>query len=67
MEQIKKFLMKYMCAIIGTIVAIIALVLQIHKFLIACIIIIAGALVGNYIQQNKDSIKDKIKRVVEKW
>ncbi len=67
MEQIKKFLMKYMGAIIGTIVAIIALVLQIHKFLIACIIIIAGALVGNYIQQNKDSIKDKIKRVVEKW
>ncbi len=67
MEQVKKFLMKYIGAIIGGIVAIIALILQIHKFLIACVIIVAGVLLGNYIQQNKESVKNKIKKIVEKW
>ncbi len=63
MEQVKEFFMKYM----GGIIAIIALILQIHKFLIACIIIVAGALAGNYIQQNKETVKNNIKKIVEKW
>ncbi len=67
MEQLKDFLIKYRGAIIGGIIAIITLILQIHKFLIGCIVILAGVLIGNYIQQNKDFVKEKIKNIVEKW
>ena len=52
MENLKNFIIRYRGAIIGGIVAIIALILRIHKFLIGCIIILAGILIGNYVQKN---------------
>jgi len=67
MEQFKKFIIKYRGAIIGGIIAMIALILQIHKFLIGCIIIIAGILIGNYVQTNKESVKEKIQKIVDRW
>jgi len=67
MEQFKDFLIKYRGAVIGGIIAIIALILKIHEFLIGCIIIIAGILIGNYVQQNKEQVKIKIKNLIEKW
>lgn len=67
MEQLKDFLIKYRGAIIGGIIAIITLALQIYKFLIGCIVILVGVLIGNYVQQNKDFVKEKIKNIVEKW
>lgn len=67
MEQFKDFLIKYRGAIAGGIIAIIALILKIHEFLIGCLIIIAGILIGNYVQQNKEKVKDTIRRVVDKW
>ena len=53
--------------LIGGIVAMIALILRIHKFLIGCIIILAGILIGNYVQKNKEYVKDKIKNIIERW
>lgn len=67
MEQFKDFFIKYRGAIIGGIVALIALILKIHRFLIACLIIIAGVFVGNYIQQNKEYVKDRIRKIVDRW
>lgn len=67
MEQVKNFLIRYRGAIIGGIVAILALILKIHKFLIGCIIIVAGILIGNYVQQNKETVKNKIKNIIERW
>lgn len=67
MEQFKDFLIKYRGAIIGGIVAIIALILRIHQFLIYCLIILAGIFVGNFVQQNKEFVKDKIRKIVDKW
>ena len=48
-------------------VGIIALILKIHEFLIGCLIIVAGILLGNYVQQNKEMVKDKIRKIVDKW
>ena len=67
MEKIKNFFIKYRGAIIGGIVAIIALILKIYKILVGGIVIIAGIFIGNYIQQNKEIVKEKIKNIIERW
>ena len=54
MEKVKQFLIKYRGAIIGGIVAIIALILKIYKILLGGLVIVAGIFLGNYIQQNKE-------------
>lgn len=67
MEDLKNFLIRYRGAIIGGIIAIILLIFRIYEFLIGCIIIIAGMLTGNYVQQNKEKVKDRIRKIVDKW
>ena len=66
MKDIKDFLIKYRGAIIGGIVAFIALLLNFHKVLIWILILIAGILIGNYIQNNKELVKNKIKTFIDK-
>lgn len=66
MEEVKKFLIKYRGAIIGGLVAILALILNLHKLLIWLLIVIAGILIGNYIQHNKEMVKEKLKFYIDK-
>ncbi|MBO4815670.1 MAG: DUF2273 domain-containing protein [Clostridia bacterium] len=66
MEGIKNFLMKYRGAIIGGIIAIIALLLNLHKILIWILIIVAGIVIGNYVQHNKEIVKEKLKYYIDK-
>lgn len=66
MESFKNFLIKYRGAIIGGIVALIALLLNLHKVLIWILIILAGIVIGNYIQNNKEFVKDKLKTYIDK-
>lgn len=67
MEQFKEFLIKYRGAFIGGIIAIIALILKIHQILIGCLIILAGIFIGNYVQQNKEKVKETIRKIVDRW
>ncbi len=66
MEEFKYFLKKYRGAIIGGLVALVALILNLHKILIWIAIIIIGIILGNYIQNNKEFVKDKIKSYIDK-
>lgn len=66
MKNVKDFLTKYRGAIIGGIIAIIALILNLHKIVIAVLIILAGIFLGNYIQYNKDFVKEKLKMYIDK-
>ena len=66
MEDIKNFIMKYRGAILGAIVAILILCTQLYKLIIGVILICMGIYVGNYVQLNKDSVKEKIKRFIDK-
>lgn len=66
MEEFKNFLIKYRGAIIGGLIALVALLLNLHKILIWFLIIIAGILLGNYIQHNKEFVKDKLKSYIDK-
>lgn len=66
MEDFKNFLIKYRGAIIGGLVALVILLLKLHNVLIWILIIIAGMWLGNYIQHNKDLVKDKLKSYIDK-
>ena len=66
MEKVKQFLINYRGAIIGGIVAIVALLLNLHKALIVILIVIAGILLGNYVKHNKELVKEKLKSYIDK-
>jgi len=66
MEELKNFIIKYRGAIIGAIIAIIALILQIYRVIIGFLIIALGMIIGNYIQHNKEIVKDAIKRFIDR-
>ena len=66
MEDFKKFISQYMGAIIGIIVAIIILATRLYALIVGVLLILAGAFVGNYVQQNKDEVKFKLKKFIDK-
>lgn len=66
MEEFKNFLINFRGAIIGGIVAIIALLLNLHKILVWILIVVAGIVIGNYVQHNKEFVKDKLKTYIDK-
>lgn len=66
MEKFKNFLIEYRGAIIGGLVSIVALLLKFYQVLLYISIVIAGILLGNYIQHNKESVKDKIKTYIDR-
>lgn len=66
MNEIKNFLMKYRGAIIGAIIAILILCTGFYRLMIGIILIAIGIYVGNYIQINKEEVKEKIKGLIDK-
>ena len=66
MKDIKEFLMKYRGAILGALIAILILFTGFYKLIIGIILICIGMYAGNYVQLNKDNVKDKLKRFIDK-
>ena len=66
MEDFKKFLSKYCGAIIGIIIAIVILATRLYDLIIGIVVIALGAFIGNYIQQNKEDVKTKLKGWIDK-
>ena len=66
MDEFKKFISQYKGAIIGVIVAIVILATRLYSLIVGILLILAGAFVGNYIQQNKDDVKAKLKKFIDK-
>lgn len=66
MNEIKNFLMKYRGAIIGALIAILILCTGFYRLIIGIILVGMGIYVGNYVQLNKEFVKDKIKNFVDK-
>ena len=66
MREFKNFLIEYRGAIIGGLVALIALILNLHKILLWILVLLAGIFAGNYIQRNKEVVKDKLKTYIDK-
>ncbi len=66
MENFKDFWNQYKGAIIGIIVAILILITRLHDLILAIVILVLGAFIGNYIQQNKEDVKTKLKKFIDK-
>ena len=67
MEDFINFLTKYRGAILGGLIALLALLLRLHILLLWILVIIAGIFIGNYIQNNKEFVIDKIKSYLDKF
>ncbi len=67
MDKFVNFLTEYRGAIIGGIIAIIMLIFGIYKFIVGCLIILAGILIGNYIQRNKEKVKTTLQKLIDRW
>lgn len=66
MNDFVNFLNKYKGAIIGCIIAILLLVFELDKLIIGIVIISIGIFAGNYVQRNKQSVKENLKRLIDK-
>ncbi len=66
MENLRDFWNQYKGAIIGVIVAILILITKLYNLVMGIILIVICAIAGNYIQLNKEEVKDKIKRFIDK-
>ena len=60
MKDLKNFFYDYRGAIIGGILAVIILCTGLLKVALAIIVLCAGVFLGNYVQQNKYDVKQKL-------
>ena len=66
MENLKKFVVQYKGAIIGIVVAILILITRLHDLILAIMLLVLCAFIGNYIQQNKEKVKNVIRGFLDK-
>ena len=66
-NDFKKFCLEHKGAIIGGLIAIIIACTGLYKLLIALAIIAAGIWVGNYVQKNKEMVKEKLKKFIDRF
>lgn len=66
MNGFKDFITQYRGGIIGVIIAILILVTRLHDLILAIVVLVLGAFIGNYVQQNKDFVKTKLKSFIDK-
>ncbi len=67
MEGFKNFWNDYKGAIIGVIISILIIITNLYKLIVSVVLIILGAIAGNYIQQNKDYVKDRLKNFIDRF
>lgn len=67
MNSLKDFWNNYKGAIIGVIVAILIIMTNLYKLIVAIVLLVLGAVVGNYIQQNKQIVKDRLKNFIDRF
>lgn len=66
MNNLKDFWNQFKGAIIGVIIAILILVTRLHDLILAIVVLVLGAFIGNYVQQNKEDVKVKLKGFIDK-
>ena len=62
MDGFKDFWNHYKGAIIGIIIAVLILITRLQDLIIAVVVIVLGAIIGNYVQQNKEDVKTERKQ-----
>ena len=67
MNGLKDFWSKYKGAIVGIVLSLLIIMTRLYELIIAIVLIIIGAFLGNYIQQNKQIVKDRLKNFIDKF
>ncbi len=66
MEEIIEFIKKYKYPIVGAIIAILVLITDFYKVLVVIALIVLGAYIGYYFQTHKESVKEKLRKIIDK-
>jgi uncharacterized membrane protein len=66
MDEVVQFIKNYRGAIIGVIVAVLIILTRLTDLILAIVLMILGAIVGNYIQHNKYEVKEKLKNFIDR-
>ena len=66
MNGFKDFWNQYKGAIIGIAIAILILIKRLHDLILEVVVLVLGAFIGNYVQQNKEDVKAKLKSFIDK-
>ena len=66
MNEIRDFFMKYRGSILGALIAILVLCTGFYRLIIGIILVGMGIYVGNYVQANKNEVKDKLRKFIDK-
>lgn len=66
MDNLREFWNKYKGAIIGALIAILIWGTRLYHFILGIILIGLGIIAGNYVQNHKYEVKDKIKDFIDR-
>ena len=66
-NKLNLFIKQYGGAVIGGLIALILCFTGIYELLIYVVIVLAGAVLGNYVQKNKPNVKEKLKAFIDKF
>lgn len=66
-ETIKEFFKTYGGAVIGGLVAVILCFTKLYQLLVWVALVIGGMFLGNYVQNNKEVVKEKLKQIIDKF
>ena len=66
-NKLNLFIKQYGGAVIGGLIALILCFTGIYELLIYIVIVLAGAVLGNYVQKNKPNVKEKLKSFIDKF
>ena len=66
MEELRKIFATYGGMIIGVLVAIFIFFTGLYQLFVGLLLIVACGYIGYYIQKNKDEVKEKAKKFIDK-
>ena len=66
MDDFKQFMSQYGGMIIGILVAVLLLLTRFYELIIAIILIAVCGYAGFYFQHNKDKVKEKLRKIIDK-
>lgn len=66
MDGFSGFFRKFGGGIIGGIIALILACTNLYRFIIGLVLVIIGIWTGNYVQKNKETVKEKLKSLIDK-
>ncbi len=66
MNDFKGFFYQYKGAIVGIIIAVLLLIFELDRIIIGTVIILIGMFAGNYVQRNKQDVKEKLKKFIDR-